>query len=72
MKIFFDKLRLGLQDHLEVQVDSIKSGSTYVVLDDMLATGGTLKAACDLLTECGAKVLYSKLLLLLNAYLVMK
>ncbi|XP_003742537.1 uncharacterized protein LOC100902589 [Galendromus occidentalis] len=44
------------KDHLEVQVESIQKGGTYVILDDLLATGGTLKAACDLLTECGAKV----------------
>lgn len=46
-------------DTLEVQVSSIVVGGSYVILDDLLATGGTLKAACDLVLHCGGKVALS-------------
>ncbi|OQR70421.1 adenine phosphoribosyltransferase-like [Tropilaelaps mercedesae] len=45
------------KDVLEVQVDSIEKGRSYVILDDLLATGGTLRAACDLIQDCGATVI---------------
>lgn len=35
-------------DSLEIQTDSIPNGCNTLIIDDLLATGGTLKAACDL------------------------
>ncbi len=44
------------QDTLEVQSDAVKPGQRVVVLDDLLATGGTMCATVDLLRKQGAKV----------------
>lgn len=43
-------------DVVEVQADAIKPGQRVVVLDDLLATGGTLTAAISLLRKVGANV----------------
>jgi adenine phosphoribosyltransferase len=43
-------------DTLEIQKDAIKQGDRVVVLDDLLATGGTLSATIKLLRQCGAIV----------------
>jgi adenine phosphoribosyltransferase len=43
-------------DQLEVQADAIKPGQRVVVLDDLLATGGTMEAAIALLRKVGADV----------------
>ena len=41
---------------LEVGVDAFSEGSQVLVVDDLLATGGTASAACKLIEACGAKV----------------
>ncbi len=41
---------------MEIQEDAIKPGQRVVVLDDLLATGGTLQASIDLLRNVGADV----------------
>jgi len=45
------------QDQLEAQKGSIKEGQKVIVVDDLLATGGTLNAACSLLREMKADIL---------------
>jgi adenine phosphoribosyltransferase len=43
-------------DALAVHRDAIKPGQRVLVLDDLLATGGTVAACCDLVEELGGKV----------------
>jgi adenine phosphoribosyltransferase len=43
-------------DTVEIQADAIKKGQRVVVLDDLLATGGTLQAAITLLRKVGGNV----------------
>ncbi|MFI1302637.1 S-methyl-5-thioribose-1-phosphate isomerase [Streptomyces sioyaensis] len=44
------------KDTLEVQAKGIPAGSRVLIVDDVLATGGTLTAAAQLVTGCGALV----------------
>lgn len=41
---------------LEAVSDAFPNGSRVLIIDDLLATGGTAKAACELIETCGAKV----------------
>ncbi|MEO5374317.1 MAG: adenine phosphoribosyltransferase [Alphaproteobacteria bacterium] len=43
-------------DVVEIQADAIQPGQRVVVLDDLLATGGTIGAAITLLRKVGANV----------------
>lgn len=43
-------------DTLEVHEDSIKPGTRVMVHDDLLATGGTARAKCDLVEKLGGEV----------------
>lgn len=49
------KLEYG-EDALEVHKDAIETGEKIVVIDDLLATGGTAEAACKLVEELGGEV----------------
>jgi len=41
---------------LEIETDALPHDCRVLVVDDLLATGGTAKAACQLIEVCGAKV----------------
>ncbi len=43
-------------DALEMHSDAIQAGQRVLLLDDVLATGGTMRACCDLITQAGAEV----------------
>ena len=43
-------------DIIEIQADAITNGQSVVILDDLLATGGTLAASGELLTSVGANI----------------
>jgi adenine phosphoribosyltransferase len=44
------------QDTLEVHVDAVRPGSKVLMVDDLLATGGTMAAACRLIEKIGGRV----------------
>lgn len=44
-------------DTVEIQEDAIEKGQRVVILDDLLATGGTLSAAVSLARKVGANVI---------------
>lgn len=41
---------------IEVQADAFTSGKRALIMDDVLATGGTAEAACELVERAGASV----------------
>jgi adenine phosphoribosyltransferase len=45
------------KDQVEIHVDAVKPGDHVVVVDDLIATGGTAFAAIKLLERAGAKVI---------------
>lgn len=44
------------KDTLEVHIDAIKKGSRVLMIDDLLATGGTMAASCRLIEKIGGKI----------------
>jgi adenine phosphoribosyltransferase len=44
------------QDSIEIQADAVEPDQRVVLLDDLLATGGTMNAAAHLLRKAGADV----------------
>ena len=49
------KLEYG-EDALEMHMDAIKPGEKIIVVDDLLATGGTAEAGCKLIEEAGGEI----------------
>jgi adenine phosphoribosyltransferase len=41
---------------LEIHVDAIKQGQKVLIIDDLLATGGTAKATCNLVEKLGGEI----------------
>jgi adenine phosphoribosyltransferase len=44
------------EDSLEIHQDAVRAGENVLIVDDLLATGGTIKATAELVKKCGAKV----------------
>ena len=60
-KLPFKKIRQEFQteystDAFEIHEDAIKKGDKVLIVDDLIATGGTAKAAADLIEKLGGKV----------------
>jgi len=43
-------------DRIEMHVDSVSAGQRVLLVDDLLATGGTMQAACNLVKQSGGEV----------------
>ncbi len=43
-------------DELQMHVDGVKPGQRVLLVDDLLATGGTMEACCRLLEKCDAEI----------------
>jgi adenine phosphoribosyltransferase len=54
-------------DEIEVHIDAFAAGKTVVIVDDVLATGGTITAALELAERTGAKVISVMVLLEISA-----
>jgi adenine phosphoribosyltransferase len=54
MKATYD-LEYGT-DSLEIHADAISNGQRVLIVDDLLATGGTARATCDLVKRLGGQV----------------
>lgn len=50
------KLEYG-EDALEMHVDAIQPGEKVIVIDDLLATGGTAEAGCKLVEQAGGEII---------------
>ena len=49
------KLEYG-EDRVEMHVDAVEPGETVLLVDDLIATGGTAEAAAALIEQAGGKV----------------
>lgn len=54
-------------DRLEIHEDAILPGTRVLVVDDVLATGGTLEACCHLVQSLGAEIIGVVLFIELSA-----
>ena len=53
-------------DMIQIQADAVHPGQRVVILDDLLATGGTLNAAAQLFRKVGAEVVGAACIIELN------
>ncbi|WP_417361562.1 adenine phosphoribosyltransferase [Galbibacter sp.] len=54
------------QDSLQIHKDAIKKGDKVLIHDDVLATGGTAKAVCELVEALGGEVVQCNFLMELS------
>ena len=56
-KTFFcsHELEYG-NNSLAIQIDSIKPYNSFAIVDDLLATGGTVKCVSEILTDFGKEI----------------
>ena len=59
------ELEYGL-DSLEMHTDAIKKGDRILIHDDVLATGGTAKAVCELVEKLGGEIIQCNFLMELS------
>ena len=52
---FHYELEYG-SDSLEIHIDGVAAGQNVLLVDDLLATGGTMEACCRLVEKSGARV----------------
>jgi adenine phosphoribosyltransferase len=43
-------------DRLEIHTDALRKGMRVLMVDDLLATGGTMEAACRLVEQVGGEI----------------
>lgn len=55
MHSFAYELEYG-SDELQIHVDGVRPGQKVLIVDDLLATGGTMEACCRLLEKCDADI----------------
>lgn len=53
-------------DTIEMHKDAVKPGDKVVIIDDLLATGGTAVAACNLVRKAGAEVVAASFIIELD------
>ena len=53
-------------DSLEMHTDAIKKGERILIHDDVLATGGTAKAVCELVEKLGGEIVQCNFLMELS------
>lgn len=70
-KLPFDIISASYQleygsDSLEMHTDAIKKGDRVLIHDDVLATGGTAKAVCELIEKLGGEIVQCNFLMELS------
>lgn len=53
-------------DSLEIHIDAIQKGDKVLIHDDVLATGGTAKAVCELVEQLGGEIVQVNFLMELS------
>lgn len=53
-------------DTLEIHIDAIQKGEKVLIHDDVLATGGTAKAVCELVEKLGGEIVQCNFLMELS------